>query len=52
MRRDVGHLLNFFDEDFFPMYYEDVDLCWRAECEGLQTIYQPQALAYHASLSP
>lgn len=47
MRRDVGHLLNFFDEDFFPMYYEDVDLCWRAECEGLQTIYQPQALAYH-----
>ena len=47
MRRDVGHLLSFFDEDFFPMYYEDVDLCWRAECEGLQTIYQPQALAYH-----
>ncbi len=47
MRRDVGYLLNFFDEVFFPMYYEDVDLCWRAECEGLQTIYQPQALAYH-----
>jgi hypothetical protein len=47
MRRELGHLLNFFDEDFFPMYYEDVDLCWRAEREGLQTIYQPQALAYH-----
>jgi O-antigen biosynthesis protein len=47
MRREVGHLLNFFDEEFFPMYYEDVDLCWRAEREGLQTVYQPQALAYH-----
>lgn len=47
MRREVGHLLNFFDEEFFPMYYEDVDLCWRAEREGLQTIYQSQALAYH-----
>jgi GT2 family glycosyltransferase len=47
MRRDVGHLLNFFDEEFFPMYYEDVDLCWRAQGHGLQTIYQPDALAFH-----
>ncbi|MGA7730265.1 MAG: glycosyltransferase [Chloroflexia bacterium] len=47
MRRDVGRSLGFFDDDYFPLYYEDVDLCWRAEKEGLSTIYQPDALAYH-----
>ncbi len=47
MRRDVGRSLGFFDDDFFPLYYEDVDLCWRAEKEGLSAIYQPDALAYH-----
>lgn len=47
MRRDVGRSLQFFDDSFFPLYYEDVDLCWRAEKEGLSTIYQPDALAYH-----
>lgn len=47
MRREVGRHLDFFDEEYFPMYYEDVDLCWRAEKEGLLTIYQPKALAYH-----
>jgi len=47
MRREVGRDLGFFDEEFFPVYYEDVDLCWRADKEGLSTIYQPDALAYH-----
>jgi GT2 family glycosyltransferase len=47
MRRDVGRHLDFFDEEFFPVYYEDVDLCWRADKEGLSTLYQPDALAYH-----
>jgi GT2 family glycosyltransferase len=47
MRRDVGHHLGFFDEEFFPVYYEDVDLCWRADKEGLSTVYQPDAVAYH-----
>jgi GT2 family glycosyltransferase len=48
MRREVGRHLGFFDEEFFPVYYEDVDLCWRADKEGLSTIYQPDALAYHS----
>jgi hypothetical protein len=47
MRREVGRSLGFFDDDYYPLYYEDVDLCWRAEKEGLSTIYQPDALAYH-----
>jgi GT2 family glycosyltransferase len=47
MRRDVGRHLGFFDEEFSPVYYEDVDLCWRADKEGLSTVYQPDAVAYH-----
>ena len=47
MRRDVGRTLHFFDEEYYPLYYEDVDLCWRADAEGLRTIYQPRAIAYH-----
>jgi O-antigen biosynthesis protein len=47
MRRDAGRDLGFFDEEFFPLYYEDVDLCWRADKEGLTTLYQPDAVAYH-----
>jgi GT2 family glycosyltransferase len=47
MRRDVGRTLKFFDEEYYPLYYEDVDLCWRATAEGLRTIYQPKAVAYH-----
>lgn len=47
MRREVGRALDFFDTAFYPVYYEDVDLCWRANQEGLRVIYQPQALAYH-----
>src|SRR5690349_1951232 len=36
MWRNVGRALNFFDEDYFPLYYEDVDLCMRAHKEGLR----------------
>lgn len=47
MWRDLGRNLSFFDEDFYPVYYEDVDLCWRARKEGVQVVYQPRAVAYH-----
>lgn len=47
MRRDVGNALGFFDDEYYPVFYEDVDLCWRANNEGLRTIYQPKAVAYH-----
>ncbi len=47
MWKEVGRSLNFFDEEYFPLYYEDVDLCWRARKEGLRIVYQPDALAYH-----
>ncbi|MBF6613968.1 MAG: glycosyltransferase family 2 protein [Chloroflexi bacterium] len=47
MRREVGRSLGFFDEAFFPVYYEDVDLCWRARDQGLRVLYQPEAVALH-----
>lgn len=47
MRRDVGHSLNFFDESYYPVFFEDVDLCWRAKQEGWRVVYQPRAVAYH-----
>ena len=47
MWREVGRSLNFFDDEYYPLYYEDVDLCWRAHREGLRIVYQPAAVAYH-----
>lgn len=47
MRRDVGNSLNFFDESYYPVFFEDVDLCWRAKREGWRVVYQPGAVAYH-----
>jgi GT2 family glycosyltransferase len=35
------------DEDF-PMYYEDVDWCYRARLSGYKILPAPQAIVYHA----
>jgi GT2 family glycosyltransferase len=35
-----------FDEDFF-IYYEDTDLCWRANLLGWAVLYSPNARAVH-----
>lgn len=42
MLRDIG----MFDEKFF-MYFEDVDLCFRAQLAGYKVRYTPEAIAYH-----
>src|SRR5262249_17028618 len=39
---EVGH----FDERFF-LYYEDLDLAWRARLMGWRFTYEPRAIAYH-----
>ena len=43
MLDDVG----LFDEDFF-MYYEDMDLSWRARRRGWKIVYVPEATVRHA----
>ncbi|MBZ0295748.1 MAG: glycosyltransferase family 2 protein [Anaerolineae bacterium] len=35
-----------FDTDFF-MHKEDVDVCWRAQLRGWESLYVPQAVAHH-----
>ena len=36
----------YFDERF-GMYYEDLDLCWRAQKKKWKAYYNPKAVAYH-----
>ncbi len=42
MFRDIGD----FDEDFY-IYFEDVDLSFRAQLAGYNCLYVPQAVVYH-----
>ena len=45
-RRGLFQSIGTFDEDFVS-YYEDVDLCYRAQLAGWKCIYVPTALCYH-----
>ena len=46
MRRKVFEELNGFDEQFF-LYFEDEDLCLRAEKKGLRVVYYPRFSVIH-----
>jgi len=45
-RASVLQDIGMFDEKFF-MYFEDVDLCFRAQLAGYKVRYTPKAVAYH-----
>jgi GT2 family glycosyltransferase len=47
IRRDVWQELNGFDERFHPLWFEDVDFCWRARQRGYRMRYTPDAVAKH-----
>jgi N-acetylglucosaminyl-diphospho-decaprenol L-rhamnosyltransferase len=47
IRRDVWQELNGFDERFCPLWFEDVDFCWRARQKGYRMCYTPYAVAKH-----
>lgn len=52
MRRAVMEELGGLDEDYFPAYYEEVDLCLRARRAGYRIVYIPTAvLIHHESVS-
>ena len=44
--KDIKDEHGYFDERF-EMYYEDLDLCWRAQKKGWKAYYNPKAIAYH-----
>ncbi len=46
MLDDIKDENGYFDETF-EIYYEDLDLCWRAQKKGWKAYYTPKAIAYH-----
>ncbi len=38
-----------FDDLYYPFYWEDVDLCYRAWKRGWWVLYEPKSIAYHRS---
>ncbi len=46
MLEDIRDENGYFDETF-EIYYEDLDLCWRAQKKGWKAYYNPKAVAYH-----
>ena len=46
MLEDIAWRGQYFDESYF-MWYEDIDLDWRARLLGWDCLYLPQAVAYH-----
>jgi len=51
IRRNVFEAIGRFDERFFPLYYEDVDLCFRARASGFKVVYLPKSSAIHYTSS-
>jgi len=47
IQRRVIEQIGAFDERFFPAYYEDVDLCFRARAAGFKVLYWPDAVVLH-----
>jgi GT2 family glycosyltransferase len=47
LRRDILDAVGFFDEGFYPAYYEEVDYCFRVRRAGYGVRYTPQAVATH-----
>jgi GT2 family glycosyltransferase len=47
IRRQTLEQIGFLDESFAPIYYEDVDWCYRARAAGFRVVYQSQAVVTH-----
>jgi O-antigen biosynthesis protein len=47
IRRAAFDAIGGFDEDYFPAYWEDVDLCFRLRKAGWQVRYYPELTAVH-----
>jgi len=51
VRRSTWDVVGGFDEDYFPGYFEDVDLCLAIRQHGQQVLYEPRSQVVHY-LSP
>jgi GT2 family glycosyltransferase len=50
-RAETWRRLGPFDEGYHPVYFEDVDYCFRARAAGLRVVYEPGAVAIHHEAS-
>jgi GT2 family glycosyltransferase len=48
IRRDAWERLGGFDEGFYPLWFEDVDFCYRLKEAGLRLFHVPTAVVVHA----
>jgi len=39
--------LNGFDTDFYPAYWEDIDISYRARKKGWEVLFEPKAIVHH-----
>lgn len=46
-RKSMYKKLNGFDKIFYPLYWEDIDLCYRALKQGWKVLYAPDCIMYH-----
>jgi len=47
IRREMLERIGYLDEDFFPAYFEDADICIRARQTGYKVVYVPTAVLLH-----
>jgi GT2 family glycosyltransferase len=47
IRREVLDKIGPLDEKYFPIYFEEVDYCWRARRAGYQVLYVPGSVVVH-----
>jgi GT2 family glycosyltransferase len=47
-RRQVWERLGGFDEEFYPVWFEDVDFCKRLSDHGYHVYYEPRSVAMHS----
>ena len=46
--KEILNQLDLFDSFLFA-YHDDLDLCWRASMQGIQSFYVPTAIVFHPS---
>ena len=47
IKRKVVDKIGFLDENFSPIYFEDIDYCFRAKKVDFKIIYVPESTIYH-----
>jgi GT2 family glycosyltransferase len=48
IKREVFDQVGYFDEKFWPLYYEDVDLCYRIKKAKYKVVYYPAVEVIHS----